>query len=241
MVKFLLIVTLLASPSVFAGYLAEFERVNKSNGEVEKVSFQAFGRNSVLLREQANGQIYGWLYFDGGDYLVRRNSVEEWRLIGIAGHGASTKSHSKHRVAPNSKNKISIDLQDTGEVAHLSDYRGNKYEAQVFVGGELVEKATLSLSQHRHITSLRDDYLALLEGMSRRSGMSIGEGDAPREMRYARSISVMARGGVIAYEGSDYRLQLKSIENGTGPIFLPAAPEFPEADEIEQLALNFYR
>ncbi|PCH63919.1 MAG: hypothetical protein COC09_04310 [Gammaproteobacteria bacterium] len=61
-----------------------------------------------------------------------------------------------------------------------------------------------------------------------------------KPMLNMRTIVVMAKGGLIAYDSAEIHLQLSLIQNGTGPIFLPAAPEFPKREEIEQLAASHY-
>lgn len=246
MVKLLISILLLVSFNVHAGYIAELERENKHTGETETLTLRTFGRNSFLLVENSVGEAHGWLYFDGGDYLVRRNVVGDWRLIGIGGHGVKHTEDNPHdsdsaRVPPRQNVQVNVQLNDLDRPVSVATYSGNEYVAQIYKNGELAEYGKIVLSQHRDVTSLRDDYFTLLEGMSRRTGAALIDKDrAPQEMRYMRAISVMAKGGLIAYDSADIHLRLSSIESGTGPIFLPAPPETLKPGELDQLAINRY-
>lgn len=248
MIKLLIIITFLVSFNTHAGYIAELERENKHTGETEVLTLRTFGRNSFLLVENSVGEAHGWLYFDGGDYLVRRNVTGDWRLIGVGGHGvshsASSLSNSETSGEPIPKKQsaqVNIQLNDQANPVKVGTYTGDEYIAQIYKNGELAEHGKIVLSQHQDVTGLRDDYFALLEGMSRRTGAEVIKIDrAPEEMHYMRAISVMAKGGLIAYDGADVYLRLSYIERGTGPIFLPAPPEILKPGELEQLAVNRY-
>lgn len=243
MAKLLLLLVFFSSFGVQAGYIAEFERENKQAGTSETLTLRTFGRNAMLLIESKSGDAHGWLYFDGGDYLVRRNVAGDWRLIGVSGHGAGLKTGAQaHTVRPQNtaQEKLSIQLNDLEHSVKVASYPGSAFDAEIYERGQLSTQATIVLSQHHHVTNLRDDYFALLEGMSRRAGEVIDKNKVPKEMGYMRVVSVMARGGLIAYDSDAISLRLASIENGTGPIFLPTAPEFPEPNALEQLAANHH-
>lgn len=197
-------ILLLVFFNAHAGYIAELERENKYTGETETLTLRTFGRNSFLLVENSVGEVHGWLYFDGGDYLVRRNVVGDWRLIGLGGHGvkhtADNKPHTERDSVSHKQNaQVNVQLNDLDRPVNVARYSGNEYVAQIYKNGELAEHGKIVLSQHQDVTSLWDDYFALLEGMSRRLGAALVDQDrAPGEMCYMRAISVMAKGGMIA-------------------------------------------